>query len=97
MAQEPTHEAGSFQPSAEGASGDDQRDASGPVSETALRRELETLRAELRSAGHAYRSLTFEVEALKKTNKNSQQFTGKLAPLTKVNGKKPNSFGHGST
>ena len=90
MAQETNNEAGSFQPSAEGPPTVNPGDALGPTEGERLRRELETLRADLRQAGTAYRSLASEFEKFKATSDKriNRDFTGKLAPLTKVNGKK---------
>ena len=92
MAQNDTsNEVGSLHPSAEGASLAPQGDAPRPSSEEAqLRRELDTLRSELRTAGRAYQALNAEIEKIKADHNGSvnQQSYGKSPPLTKVNGRK---------
>ena len=93
MAQEPvTNEAGSQPLSAGETSSVGQGDAPAPTEEEQLRLELRSLRGELLSAGQAYRNLNKEIENLKKEQAQAksmnQSMSGKLAPLTKVNGRK---------
>ena len=84
---------------AEGEAGQAPRDASGATGEQELRRELQKLRAELNSAGTAYQAIRRELDKLKNRttvgtpaapakSEPPRPSGGKLAPLTKINGRK---------
>lgn len=83
-------------PAADGASLQGSGDASRPTGEERLRQELSVLREELKLVATAYQELTRKVERLKKVptpptpeqTESSKRFLGRLAPLTKINGKR---------
>ena len=103
MSQEPSYpelQNAGLSLSAEGQATTGPGDASEPQDERDLRRELQRLRTDLNSAGTAYRALRLELEQLKERTASSQNpptpaksettrsSGAKLAPLSKINGRK---------
>ena len=89
-------QARSSTPTAGGASLQNPGDASVASGEERLRQELSVLRRELNVAASAYQQLTREVEKLKsvptpqtpESSESQKKCFGKLAPLTRINGKR---------
>ena len=92
----PEQLAGSSTPAAEGALPMRPGDASTTSVEERLRREIAGLREELNRAANAYQQLNREVEKLKRvpapmtpeTDESSKRFYERLAPLSKINGRR---------
>ena len=89
-------QARSSTPTAGGAPLQEPGDASTALGEERLRQEVAVLREELKRAASAYQQLTREVEKLKNVpapptpepTEVTKKFSGRLAPLTKINGKR---------